>query len=201
MNYKNNLLSKKKYKIVNQKAGAVIKWTLSIRLPDNPKNVEKNFDPFEITILQDSGKSGGYLGFGYWYGLERVVNGVSHIAEFKKNENDFIESLYNYSNKLHTYTPDDLQIKEKLDLLQLTPDMLRFIAATIAFPPCYPKNFYTLHETAKKILIEKYNKAKKRCTQRTGDNQIRRSHCGLTIGWMINFEDNIKSTTNINVCK
>jgi len=206
MNYKNNLLSKKKYKIVNQKGGDIMKWKLVIKLPDNPLAVEKKFEPFEITILQDSGYSRGLLGLGYWYGLERLVqdqNGKKDLktADFKKNEKDFIELLYKFSEKF-TYTPEDVLIQNKLKPLDLTPDMLRFIAATIAFPPCNPSTFQNLHETARNILTAKYNTAKQRCTERKKRFEHLKhynSHCGDTIGWMINFENNIKSPTN-KVC-
>jgi hypothetical protein len=197
MNYKNNLLSKKKYKIVNQKAGGINEWTLTIKLPDKLQNVDK-FEPFKITILQDSGISGGYLGFGYWYGLERVVNGVKLKAEFKKNETDFINTLYKYSEK-NVYTFDD-ELKKKLDQLRLTPNMLKFIAATIAFPPCFPTSFKTLHETAKTILTGKYNKAKKKCTDKKILNPMSISRCGVMIDWMIHFKENIEKPTNIDVC-
>ncbi len=78
--------------------------------------------------------------------------------------------------------------------------MLRFIAATIAFPPCFPTSFKTLHETAKKILTEKYNDAEKICTERAATNPRGIGRCGDTIGWMINFMNNINSPTNINIC-
>jgi len=204
MNYKNNLLlSKKKYKIVNQKAGSIQKWTLEIKLPKEPINVKELFEPFKITILQDSGITGSigiYTGY-YYYGLERIINDKTITIYFNLYEDGFINLLYKYSNNFGQMTPDYEEKKEKLDSLQLTPDVVKFIAASIAFPPCYPLNFKVLHETAKNIFTDKYNTAKRRCEERGRKSPIRLSRCGDIIGWMINYKNNIESINIINGCK
>lgn len=99
MNYKNNLLTKKKYKIVNQKGGIGLwaYWTFCARYTDYfPNRFSSEYipfrsppNPFDIKI----GKEYWPSGFGGNYYSISNANGV--LDNLKMNEEQFIEFLLN----------------------------------------------------------------------------------------------------------
>lgn len=152
MNYKNNLLSKKKYKIVNQKAGVgfnnlpITVKSLNTLNPDNKE--EPSFQPFPITIQKYSGLTGLFTKERNWYNL--IKN--EKIEQFQLEEEPFITVLCSNDEEL---TED---YKNKFNSLKLNQEMRRCIAITIAFLECNPTHFLKLRDAALKILVERYKK-------------------------------------------
>jgi hypothetical protein len=149
MNNKGNLLTKKKYKIVNQKAGVINEWKLKIKPHEN---LSKKFKEFEITIKQDSGITRGY--YGNYYGLKRTIDGKEVEVNFSLYEDDFINLLCNEDRNLNQ------QEKDIFSKLELSVEMRIYIVGSIAFPDCYPNNFKILHNKARNILNVWFNRVK-----------------------------------------
>ena len=156
MNNKGNLLTKKKYKIVNQKAGfglsnlPITVKSLNTLNPDNKE--EPIFQPFPITIQKYSGLTGLISKEQNWYNLIKNVNGKEKIEEFHIEEEPFITLLCSDDKDLSSDN------KQKFESLDVNQEMRRCIAITIAFLECNPKHFLKLIDAALKILVEQYKK-------------------------------------------
>ena len=117
MNYKNNLLTKKKYKIVNQKAGSMTYWLLCVNFPDYL------FNRFTIDYLENSRvirfppfniKIGKYSWLGGVGGYHYSINDSSGTQiYYKKNETEFVAMLM-----------DKRKYKKELEDIGLLPSSL-----------------------------------------------------------------------------
>jgi hypothetical protein len=160
MNYKNNLLTKKKYKIVNQKGGKMEYWTFCVHYTDYIPNIfsegyiEKQVSPsfFNIKI----GKYSWALGIGgNHYSITNVNN---ELVELRMDENQFINFLL-----------DNEEFRIRLNFV----DRFSFdgknwdynrnlcILYRIAFFECIPPEFEDLYNKIFEIIKRSFNKYKR----------------------------------------
>jgi hypothetical protein len=174
MNYKNNLLTKKKYKIVNQKAGAEYNLTLCVHYTDYFPNMYKKFmtsvpPPLNIKIVQNSWNHGE----GFFAAIAKTlqtrntysisnVNGV--LENLDMNEDQFINFLLNPEEKFERLGLDtdkssilkpisfsDLGFKKKFEVnvlgkqYKIETNYNLCILYRIAFFECIPQQFEKLH--------------------------------------------------------